>query len=129
MKNLLDTHSFLWFFNDDCNLSNNAKDAILNPENENFVSIVSIWELAIKMSIKKYFFDGGMPALIKTIKNNNFTILRSIKEEYVKIVKDLPFHHKDPFDRMIIATAIHEKMTLITADENIMQYNEVNKLW
>jgi len=129
MKNLLDTHTFLWFFNDDSNLSDNAKNAILNPENENFVSIISIWEIAIKMSIKKYSFDGGLPALIKTIKANNFTILSSIKEEYVKVVHNLTFHHKDPFDRMIIATAICEKMTLITADENIMQYNEINKLW
>lgn len=128
MKNLLDTHTFLWFFDGSVNLSKKANNSILDKKNENFISIVSIWELSIKMSINKYSFDGGLPELIKTIKANNFTILRTIKDSYVKTVQNLPFHHKDPFDRMIIATAICEKMTLITADDNIKLY-EISQLW
>jgi PIN domain nuclease of toxin-antitoxin system len=128
LNTLLDTHTFLWFFDDNEKLSQNAKDLILDKNNEIFISIASIWELAIKINKKKYSFDGGIIALMNMIKENGFTILHTIKINYIKILQDLPSYHNDPFDRMIVATAIFENMAIITADQDIKRYN-VKTLW
>jgi PIN domain nuclease of toxin-antitoxin system len=118
----------LWFFDDDERLSRKAKDAMLDTGNENFVSTASIWELAIKISRQKYSFNGGISALVNTIEENGFVILETIKTDYLKILQNLPFHHNDPFDRLIVAAAVFEKMPIITADENIGLY-DVKTLW
>ena len=121
MKLLLDTHTVLWFFSDVEKLSATAYKAIMSPENENHISIASAWEIAIKISLNKLRFEGGTPNFLATVEENGFKIL-SIKDEYVKLVEKLPFFHRDPFDRMLIVSAIAEGMCLVSADPMIQKY-------
>ena len=123
MKYLLDTHILIWHFEGSEKLSNEIKDSVLfNSKNHILVSIVSLWEIAIKMNIGKYTFDGGFPAFNKLVKDNEFEVL-PIKDEYMDWLFELPLIHRDPFDRLIIATAKAESMTILTADENIQKYD------
>jgi PIN domain nuclease of toxin-antitoxin system len=94
---------------------------------ENYVSVVSLWEVAIKMNIKKYDFHGGFSAFRKLVSKNGFIIL-PIKDEYMEKLFELPLLHRDPFDRLIVAAAAVEGMQIITADENIHKY-DVNWIW
>ena len=127
MKYLLDTHVVLWTAENNPLLSDKAKAAILDKNNEKFVSIVSAWEIVIKLGTNKLHLDGGLTEFFRMIDNNGFITL-SIEREYLQLIAQFPDYHKDPFDRLIIATAISENMTIITADENIFKYN-VSCLW
>ena len=86
------------------------------------MSIVSAWEVAIKVSIDKLVFEGGSEAFLAAIEANNIDLL-GIDSEYIKVVEKLPFIHRDPFDRIIIASALAEGFTIITDDDNIKKYN------
>jgi len=119
MRNLLDTHTILWFLNGE-RLTANTKEKI--QSHPNYISVVSLWEVAIKMNIGKYTFEGGFTTFLKLIKDNGFDLL-PIKDNYMECLFDLPLIHRDPFDRLIVATALVEGMTLITADENIQKYD------
>jgi PIN domain nuclease of toxin-antitoxin system len=119
MKYLLDTHVILWFLNGE-RLTSKTKDMILSAEN--YVSVVSLWEVAIKMNIGRFNFDGGFSAFRKLVRNNGFNVV-PIKDEYMERLFNLPLIHRDPFDRLIIATSLTEKMTLITSDEDIQKYD------
>jgi PIN domain nuclease of toxin-antitoxin system len=121
-KYLLDTHTAIWFFNDDKALSDNADRIIADPSNSLYISIVSVWELAIKISIRKINFAGKIPEFVRLAKINHITIL-PIETSYLPVLDILPSIHRDPFDRILIATAMVERMTLISADENIARYN------
>ena len=101
MKYLLDTHAALWLFEGNDKLSQIAQDIIFNAENEIFVNIVSVWEVAIKVSLNKLDFDGGTDAFLSAIEDNNIDLL-GVGDAYIRIVENLPFIHRDPFDRMII---------------------------
>jgi len=127
MNVLLDIHSVLWFFEDDEKLSKSAIEVICNNENNKFVSIATIWETAIKYSIGKLKLDGGIDGFIESIDDNGFLLLE-ISPEHTKAVTQLPFIHRDPFDRMLIAQAIIEDMTIMTVDENVIKY-EINSIW
>jgi PIN domain nuclease of toxin-antitoxin system len=114
---LLDTHAFLWFVGGDASLSAVARTAIEDAANEVFLSVASAWEVAIKVSLGKLkvdapsvdaFFDEQMDA-------NGFAYL-AIDPPHVFRVAALPFHHRDPFDRLLIAQALEERMTLITRE-------------
>ena len=122
MNCLLDTHVVLWFLGDNEKLSKAAFDAILEPANEKYVSIVSAWELAIKIGLGKLNFEGGVENFFRTVSENGFSLL-PIKEEYIKQVEKLPFLHHDPFDRLLVASVLSEDMSLITTDENIHRYD------
>ena len=119
---LLDTHTAIWFFNDDKALSDNADRIIRDLSCASYISIASVWELAIKISIKKINFAGKIPEFVRLAEDNNITIL-PIETSYLPILDILPSIHRDPFDRILIATAMAEQMTLISADENIARYN------
>ena len=121
MKLLLDTHIVLWFLGDVEKLSKSALEAILNPENEKYVSIVSAWELAIKINLKKLTFEGGVANFFTMLADNGFELL-PVKEDYIKRLETLPLFHRDPFDRMLIVSAMSEGMRLISTDESIQQY-------
>jgi len=128
MKYLLDTHVVIWHFEGSEKLSDKIKNDILfNSKNHLFVSVASLWEVAIKMNIGKYNFDGGFPAFNKLVKSNEFEVLQ-IKDEYMERLFTLPLIHRDPFDRLIMATALAEDFTIITIDENIQKY-EVSWIW
>jgi PIN domain nuclease of toxin-antitoxin system len=122
VKYLLDTHAVLWIAENNPLLSNKAKAAILDESTEKFVSIVSAWEIVIKLGTHKLHLDGGLPEFFRMIDNNGFITL-SIEREYLQLISQFPDYHKDPFDRLIVATAISENMTIITIDENIHKYN------
>ncbi|MDR2584051.1 MAG: type II toxin-antitoxin system VapC family toxin [Fibromonadaceae bacterium] len=121
MKYLLDTHTLIWFFNGDLELSENARQIILDTNNQKYASIVSVWELSIKVSLNKLKFDGKAKGFLDLIYKNGFKLL-NINQNYIFKLEQLENFHKDPFDRILIATAISENMKLITRDENIHLY-------
>ena len=122
MRYLLDTHVALWLFEGNKKLSQTALDIISDADNEIYVNVVSAWEVAIKVSLNKLDFDGGSEAFLHAIETNNIDLL-GIKGNYAKIVEKLPFIHSDPFDRLIISSALAEDLTIITIDDNIQKYN------
>ena len=121
MKYLLDTHVVLWVAQNSPLLTDKVKTIILDKHTEKYVSIASAWEVAIKLGTHKLSLKGGLPEFFRMIDKNGFFTL-SIEREYLRLIPKLPDHHKDPFDRLIITTAIAEDMTLITADENLYKY-------
>ena len=121
MKYLLDTHAFLWFLQNDDRLPVQIRTIIENNK-DIYISIVSLWEIAIKLSIKKLnLTNRTLEDILYACREKNFSIL-NITSEHVKSIIDLPFIHRDPFDRMLIAQAKVEDMTLITCDQYIPQY-------
>jgi PIN domain nuclease of toxin-antitoxin system len=121
MKCLLDTHVVIWFAENSPRLSPNAARVILDTGNTICVSVASAWEVAIKCSIEKLRLDGGVSEFYRMIYNNGFTLL-PIEKQHLEYLQSLPFLHRDPFDRLLTATAAVEGLTLITFDENIAEY-------
>jgi PIN domain nuclease of toxin-antitoxin system len=124
---LLDTHTAIWFFNGGNVLSETAKQIILDTSNSKFLSIASVWELSIKIGIGKLDFAGKAAGFVRLAENNGFTII-PIKTSHLTAYESLPMIHRDPFDRLLVATAIAEQMSIITIDENIAQY-DVSHIW
>ena len=124
---LLDTHAAIWFFNGDSALSPTVKQIIRDRTNRIYLSVISAWELTIKISIGKLRFPGDAAGFMQVAQSNDITIV-PIETTHLTFLKDLPFIHRDPFDRLLVATALVENMTLITADENITRYN-VHCVW
>ncbi|MCL2146666.1 MAG: type II toxin-antitoxin system VapC family toxin [Synergistaceae bacterium] len=102
-------------------------DIIENTDAQRFISVVSMFEFTIKYSLEKLRFEGGVSAFWKMTSANGFVIL-PISESHLAELTSLPFLHRDPFDRLMIATAIVENMTILTADNNIRQY-DVRWVW
>ena len=128
MKLLLDTHTLLWFIAGSSSLSDAARTLIENTENEKFVSIVSIWETAIKVSIGKMSLSSPFDDLFPhQLQINGFELL-PVNVEHASVIAALPFHHRDPFDRLLIAQTIEEKMTLVSVDEVFDDYG-ITRLW
>lgn len=127
MDYLLDTHSFLWFINGSEELSGKAKSIIEEPKNIKFISIASFWEIAIKNSLGKLKLDMPFQELKFLVANNGFEILPLTFEHTNKLIS-LDFHHRDPFDRLIIAQAITDKLTIIGKDGNFAHYS-VKLIW
>ena len=127
MKYLLDTHAFLWYFQDSENLSKAAADIIEGARLQKHVSVASLWEFSIKYGLEKLEFDGGLSHLWRIIVQNHFTIL-PIAQPYLEGVVHLPPIHRDPFDRLLVATAKADGLTILTADENIRKY-DIPTVW
>lgn len=127
MNYLLDTHTLIWFLNGDKNLSEKSKNIIENQENSTFISVATIWEIAIKISLKKFKFKHGFKKFLDLVADNGFHII-PISFEHAITVSSLEFIHRDPFDRLIIAQAITDEFTIITKDDLIAKYN-VETLW
>ena len=127
-KFLLDTHTAIWLFTDSKKLSDKARNILADKECHLAISIASAWEIAIKISKSGKIEDmNGVALFIDKLRENGIEIL-GITSEEVKIVESLPFIHSDPFDRVIIATAFTEGLTIITVDENIHKY-DVKWVW
>lgn len=122
IKNLLDTHTFLWFIDGNDNLSPNALNYIEKEEVENFVSIVSLWEIAIKISLGKLEVNLPFSKIEDFIFDNNFQILAISFTDLLKL-SELPFHYRDPFDRLLIAQCINNEMMFLSKDENVSKYS------
>ncbi len=127
MTLLLDTHAIIWFLDGSPLLSENARTAILNPNNERLVSVASIWELSIKSGLGKFSFDGGMSGFLKLLDVNGFDIL-PISVEHAISVASLHQHHRDPFDRLLVAQCACEGFTLVSTDPEIQRYG-IRMLW
>jgi len=128
MKLLWDTHTFLWFISGNSMLSSTARSLIESQGAENTLSMASVWELAIKHSIGKLSLSQPFESLIpQQIAINGIEIL-PIKMEHVSEVANLTLHHKDPFDRLIIAQAIVEKIAIVSSDTLFDSY-PVTRLW
>ncbi|MCX6579697.1 MAG: type II toxin-antitoxin system VapC family toxin [Candidatus Aminicenantes bacterium] len=121
MRLLLDTHTFIWFINGDKCLSVKARKEISKSSNSKFISIASIWEMAIKISLGKLKINYPFKEVFLQIQENGFEILPVIFE-HTDLVSQLEFHHRDPFDRLLIAQAIWEKMIIISKDEKFCNY-------
>lgn len=128
MRALLDTSTFLWFVSDSDKLSTNARHFIADLENELFLSVASLWEIAIKTSLGKLELLRPFDQLIaEQIQLNTITVL-PIQIHHLSEVIDLPFHHRDPFDRLIIAQSIVEQLPVITKDSAFSQY-QARLIW
>lgn len=125
-KNLLDTHTFIWFINGDKQLSSQVKTTI-EETNLNFISIVSLWEIAIKISLGKLELKTPFKEISKQIEENDF-ILLPVQIDEVLIVANLPFHHRDPFDRLLIGQAIQNDLVILSKDEHFNSY-DVKVVW
>lgn len=122
MNLLLDTHIFLWYVSRDSQLSPAMVDAIRNPSNTVFVSVVAVWESVIKHSLGKLPLPE-LPSLYLPLKRDahGFTSL-PIEEAAMQYLSQLPPLHRDPFDRMLIAQALQYDLTLVTADAQVRAY-------
>ncbi|MCY3665020.1 MAG: type II toxin-antitoxin system VapC family toxin [Gemmatimonadetes bacterium] len=128
MNLLLDTHAFLWMSLDDPQLSETARGELSDTENELYLSPASYWEIAIKISIGKYNLTEPLAAFVKReIIANNFKVL-PIDIDHTAEISALPFHHKDPFDRMLIAQSMVENFPLVSRDTILDQYGVV-RIW
>lgn len=128
MKYLLDTHTFLWFINDDPSLNSTAKTLIEDPVNIVYLSIASVWEMAIKVSLDKLQMPSPFSDFIDEQLVENAIILLNIKTAHTGIVATLPFHHRDPFDRLIIAQSQVEDMPVIGKDAIFDDYG-IKRVW
>jgi len=128
MDYLLDTHTFLWFINDDRQLSRKASNAIANPDVTKYVSMASFWEIAIKLNIGKIELDMPFRELRQQMDINGFEFL-PIKFEHTATLCTLEIHHRDPFDRIIIVQALVENLMVISKDKNFIQYQGLQLLW
>ena len=124
---LLDTHTLLWFLFNSEQLSGKAKDAICEAD-QVFVSIVSLWEIAIKQSIGKLELDESIEAIASVCRDKDIRII-GVRPDQIEAIKTLPDIHKDPFDRLLIAQAMVDHLTIITRDTKIAQYTSVTTFW
>jgi len=127
MSYLLDTHILIWLFEGNENFSRRAREILFDSGNQFLVSIISLWEVAIKMNIGKYTFDGGFSRFYELVNENEFDIL-PVGKEHMEWLFKLPLHHRDPFDRLLVSTAIAEGLTIVSSDENIRRY-DVSWIW
>ncbi len=125
---LLDSHAFLWFVWDDPHLSPTAKALIEDPTHHKFVSIATCWEIAIKAGLKKLELgEAAKTFLPRELSANRFVVL-GIELAHATFIETLPLHHKDPFDRLLIAQSLLEAMPLVSADVQFDPYG-VTRLW
>ncbi len=127
MKNLLDTHTFIWFVNGDSQLSDKARKAIEDKQAINFISIASLWEIAIKVSLGKLELNAPFASIEKQLQQNGFEILPLTFKDTLRL-SELPFHHKDPFDRILIIQSITNGLTLISKEKHFAEYG-IRLLW
>lgn len=128
MRLLLDTHAFLWWVDDDKRLSRAAHAAIRDRENECLVSLASCWELTIKVSLGKLSLESSVEQFVPTHTAINGFRLLPIEFSHTGRVARLPFHHRDPFDRMLAAQALVERLAIVSADPIFRRYG-VKRVW
>jgi len=128
MRLLLDTHTFLWWLADDPSLSAKARSAIADGRNECFLSLASCWELAIKCSLGKLRLNQPIERFIPDEMSANGFHLLAIDFRHVAKVETLPFYHRDPFDRLLAAQALLDKMTIVSCDTVLSEYG-VKRIW
>ena len=128
MNLLLDTHVFIWWTISPNRLSKKASELIANPHNILFLSLVSIWEMQIKSQLGKLSFDLPLADLIERQQEVNDLYLLPIELTHIYNLASLPNHHRDPFDRLLMAQALIENINLISIDKVFDQY-PVDRIW
>ena len=124
---LLDTHAFLWLATDDPQLTATARALFVDADHECFLSAASVWEMAIKSSLGKLTFAISLEQLVRGGLERGVRLL-DVTSGPAYLVERLPFHHRDPFDRMLVAQAMHEGMSLVSCDEQLDAY-PIKRVW
>ena len=128
MKVLLDTHAMLWWLADDPRLSNKARQTIAEGRNQLFWSIASAFELAVKVGAGKLVLGRSLRSLFAEIVSEQGAELLPMTHEHCVRLSNLELHHRDPFDRMLVAQALEEGIPLLTADPKMGLY-PIDRLW
>lgn len=123
MDLLLDTHAIIWFITNDSRLPVPTKKIIENQSNTCFVSLATHWEMSIKHSLGRLELNESLERIFEIIEESGFEIL-PITSSHILEVSQIPFHHKDPFDRMILGQAKNEGMKIISKDSQFSNYSE-----
>lgn len=128
MNLLLDSHAFLWFIDGSAKLSPKARELIEDQENAKLVSVASLWEIGIKISLGRLTLAQPFEELIpRQIELNGFALL-PLRIAHIAKVISLPFHHRDPFDRILLAQCMVEKLSVVSVDTAFDKY-PVCRLW
>jgi len=128
MRLLLDTHAFLWFCAGDASLSARGRRAIEDPRNERFLSVASLWEIAIKVSLQKLELEVDLAELVQGGAIDNGIAVVDIAARHAAGVVHLPFHHRDPFDRLLISQAKVEGLVIVGRDPAFDAYG-IRRVW
>ena len=128
MNLLIDTHIFLWFVFAEVTLNSYARSLVEDEANTKFLSMASVWEMAIKHSIGKLPLALPFPQFMKQHLETSGFLLLPIEFEHLTQVASLPLHHRDPFDRLIIAQSIAENLAIVSADSAFDAYG-ASRLW
>jgi PIN domain nuclease of toxin-antitoxin system len=128
MKLLLDTNVFIWLNDAPHRVREQVMTVIANPDNDLFFSLTSIWEMQIKIQLGKLELSDALPDILKTQQLENNLQVLTIDLNHIWSLENLPNHHRDPFDRLLIAQAQTEGMTLVSAD-GIFEMYDVDLLW
>lgn len=128
MTYLLDTHALIWFLEgNDTKLPQSIVNELIDPDNSVFSSIVSFWEMAIKIQIGKLTLPNSLEDMMQKVAQAGVEVL-ALSFEHITNLKSLPLHHKDPFDRLIISQAQVQKLTIISKDRAFKNY-DIQLLW
>lgn len=122
MRLLLDTHAFIWLWEDISKIPPRVLAACEDPENQLYLSIASIWEMQIKVAVGRLSFQQPLSEIIEQQKNENGISILPVSLAHVWQLAKLPMYHNDPFDRMLVAQACADQLALITADRHIERY-------
>ena len=128
MRVLIDTHVFIWWTSDVKKLSSRVHDLLLDPSTEAILSVVSIWEMQIKLSLGKLQFRTDLSELVDDEISRNRIELLPLSLSHIYALSYLPNHHRDPFDRILIAQSMDEDLQILSIDEKFDAYG-VNRLW
>jgi PIN domain nuclease of toxin-antitoxin system len=128
MKLLLDTNVFIWLNDAPHRLREKVMTVVANPDNDLFLSLTSIWEMQIKIQLGKLQLNDPLPDILRTQQVENNLQILTINLNHIWSLENLPYHHRDPFDRLLIAQAQTEGMTLVSAD-GIFELYDVDLLW
>jgi PIN domain nuclease of toxin-antitoxin system len=123
MRLLLDTHVFIWWADQQERLSATALSALNDEANELILSVVSVWEMQIKVQLSKMKLSLPLEELVETQVETNDVRILPVELAHVLALDALPFHHKDPFDRLLIAQSLQEDVTLVSADPEFPAYS------
>ncbi|MGE3727383.1 MAG: type II toxin-antitoxin system VapC family toxin [Candidatus Sericytochromatia bacterium] len=124
----MDTHALLWFIEGDQRLPSPLRTILDQVDTQKYVSKISFWELSIKKSLGKLHTRQAPSTMLQQIQMTDALVL-GIQSTHLTQLETLPFHHRDPFDRLLIATAMAEGLTLISADQHFHAYEGISLLW
>lgn len=128
MKILIDTHVFIWWTSNVKRLSSRVGDLLLDPNTEVVLSVVSVWEMQIKSSLGKLQFKTTLRELVQDEINQNRIEILPLSLSHIYTLNDLPQHHRDPFDRILIAQSMEAGLQIVSIDEKFDAYG-IARIW